>query len=193
MAWLGAEGPDITRQGTFKMETIEQIGQEKTKTIGAASYETQQLAEKLKAVVTAENYYVIPYSDLSKLIGYDVQREGYNYLKSAREIVERDTGRLIGVVLGEGVKLLTPEEQVAIGPDSLQRLKRATTRSIKRIGRVQVDKLTDDQRLDYHTTASVLGAVHLFTKPKSVAKIEEAVSKTSDKLAIGDTLKLFGK
>jgi quinolinate synthase len=175
------------------METIEQIGQEKTKAIGAACYETQQLAAKLKAVVTAENYDVISYADLSKIIGYDVQRDGYSYLKSAREIVERDTGRLIGVVLSEGVKLLTPEEQVAIGPDSLQRLKRATTKSIKRIGRVQVDKLTDDQRLDYHTSASVLGAVHLFTKPKSVAKIEEAVSKASDKLAIGDTLKLFGK
>jgi hypothetical protein len=172
---------------------IEQTGQEKQKTIGQASYETQQLVAKLKAVVTAENYEVIPYADLSKIIGFDVQRDGYSYLKSAREIVERDTGRLVGIVLGEGVKLLTPEEQVAIGPDSLQRLKRATTKSIKRIGRVQVDRLTADQRLDYHTTASVLGAVHLFTKPRSMAKIEEAVSKTADKLPIGDTLKLFGK
>lgn len=175
-------------------ETIEATGQErKTKTIGQASYETQQLVEKLKAVVTAENYAVVPYSELSKIIGYDVQGDGYSYLKSAREIVERDTGRLIGVVAGEGVKLLTPEEQVAVGPDTLQRLKRATTKGIRRIGRVQVDRLTDDQRLDYHTTASVLGAVHLFTKPKSVSKIEAAVSKASDKLPIGETLRLFGK
>ena len=165
----------------------------KTKTIGQASYETQQLVDKLAAVVKAESYDVIPYADLSRLIGYDVQKDGYSYLKSAREIVERDTGRLVGIVMGEGVKLLTPEEQVAIGPDSLQRLKRATTKSIRRIGKVQVDRLTDDQRLDYHTTASVLGAVHLFTKPKSVARIEDAVSKAADKLAIGDTLRLFGK
>ena len=173
------------------MDIIEQ--EPKTKVIGQASYETQQLVERLKAVVSAENYDVIPYNELSGLIGFDVQKDGYPYLKSAREIVERETGRLVGVVLGDGVKLLTPEEQVAIGPDSLQRLKRATTRSIKRIARVQVDKLTDDQRIDYHTTASVLGAVHLFTKPKSVSRIEEAVSKSAAKLAIGETLKLFGK
>ena len=173
------------------MNTIEQ--EQKTKVIGHATYETQQLVDRLKAVVAAENYDLIPYAELSSLIGYDVQRDGYSYLKSAREIVERETGRLVGIVLGEGVKLLTPEEQVAIGPDSLQRLKRATSKSIRRIGRVQVDRLTDDQRLDYHTTASVLGAVHLFTKPKSVAKIEDAVSKAADKLAIGDTLRLFGK
>ena len=167
--------------------------QEKKKTVGQASYETRQLVQKLTAVVKAESYDVVPYSELSRLIGYDVQRDGYSYLKSAREIVGRETGRLIGVVPCDGVKLLTPEEQVAIGEDSVQRLKRSTSKSIRRIGRVQVDKLTDDQRIDFHTTASVLGAVHLFTKPKSVAKIEDAVSKAADKLAIGDTLKLFGK
>ena len=178
------------------METIEQVGQEtKKKTVGQACYETQQLVAKLKAIVAAEHYDVVPYQDLSALIGYDVQAngEGYGYLKSAREIVERETGRLIGVVAREGIKLLTPEEQVAICPDTMQRLKRANAKGIRRIGRVQVDKLTEDQRLEYHTTASVLGAIHLFTKPKSVSKIEAAVSAASDKLAIGDTLKLFGK
>lgn len=164
----------------------------KKKTVGIASYETQQLAARLKKAVESDSYEVISYGELTRIIGYDVQAEGRAYLKSAREIVERDTGRLLGVVATEGVKLLTPEEQVAAGHDAITKTKRATSKAIKRIGRVQVDKLTPDQRLDHHVTASVLGAVHLFTSPKSVSKIEGAVQKSADKLAIGDTLKLFG-
>ncbi len=164
----------------------------KKKTVGISSYETQQLVARLKKQVDTEDYGIVPYSELSALIGFNVQREGYSYLKSAREIVERDTGRLVGVVAGEGVKLLQPEEQVAIGPDTIDRMRRYTTRGIKRVARVQVEKLSEDQKREYHTTSSVLGALHLFTKPRSVAKIGEAVKTASDKLAIGETLKLFG-
>jgi hypothetical protein len=165
----------------------------KQKTVGVASYETQQLAKRLKVAVDAEDYNVIPYSELSAICGFDVQRDGRSYLKSAREIVERDTGRLLAVVPTEGVKLATLEEQTAIAPDVVQRLKRATTKGLKRVARVQMDKLTDEQRRECHTAASVLGAVHLFTKPKSIARIESAVDKAMDKLPIGDTLKLFDK
>jgi hypothetical protein len=39
----------------------------------------------------------------------------------------------------------------------------------------------------------VLGALHLFTRPKSISRIESAVSQQSKTLAIGETVKLFTK
>lgn len=164
---------------------------EKKKVIGVASYETQQLVARLTEAVKDECYDIVSYDELTSLIGFNVQNSGRSYLTSAKEIVERETGRLLGTVRNEGVKLLTPEEQASIGTESVTRMRRATSKSIIRVARVQTEKLTHDQLREHHATASVLGALHLFTKPKSVNKIKEAVSPSAGKLAIGDTLKLF--
>lgn len=159
--------------------------------IGTASYETQQLADRLKKAAAAESYDVIPYSELSQIIAADVQREGRSYLISARRIVERDTGRLFGVVLDRGVKLLEINEQAALGTDYVMRTKRLTRRAVTRLAHAQTEKMSADQLREHHTNASILGAMGLFMRPKSIAKIEDAVDKCSAKLAIGETLKLF--
>ena len=164
------------------------------KVIGQASIESQELFRRLKKAVDADDYAVISYGELSKLAGTDVQRDDRCYLDTARRMAERETGRLFGTVAGEGVKLLTPDEQVAQGSDVVARIRRATKRGITRVGRVQVEKLTDDQRKEYSTNASVLGALYHFSRPKSIEKIGTAVAKQdAGKLAIGDTLKLFAK
>lgn len=164
------------------------------KVIGHASIESQEIFRRLKKAVDADDYSVITYEELSALVGTDVRKDERYYLNTGRRIAERETGRLFGVVAGLGVKLLLPDEQVAQGADAVQRIRRATKRSITRIGRVQVDKLNDEQRKEYSTNASVLGALHHFSKPKSVEKIATAVvNHNAAKLAIGDTLKLFAK
>jgi hypothetical protein len=174
------------------MQTIT-IPEEKTKAIGTATYETQLLADRLKKAAIEDSYEVIPYAELSAIIGADSQREGRAHLVSARRIVERDAGRLFGVVINEGIKLLTVEEQTAIGPDVVQKVKRATHRGIRRVAKAQTDKMTPEQLHEHNTSASVLGALHLFTRPKSISRIESAVSQQSKTLAIGETVKLFTK
>ena len=167
---------------------------EQPKVIGHASIEAQEIFRRLKRAVDAEDYGVIKYTELSALVGSDVQREERGYRDTARRMVVRETGRLFGIVVGEGVKLLDIAEQVSTSSDAVARIRRATKRSITRAGRVQVAKLTEDQKKEYSTNASVLGALYHFSRPKSVEKIGTAVAKqASDKLAIGDTLKLFTK
>jgi hypothetical protein len=161
--------------------------------IKVASYETNQLAERLKKQVAAECYDIIPYEELSNLIGRDVQKDpaAYGYLRTARAICERDTNRLVDAVAGEGIKVLTPHEQAALGAEGIARLKRFTNRRLDRMARVQYDKLEPTEKVQHNLAASVFGAVQLFSRQKSIEKLTSAVQKATDKLAIGDTLKLF--
>jgi len=158
------------------------------------AYETQQLVERLKKAVTKEDYDVIGYAELSKIAGHDVQNscKGRSRLSSARRICERETGRLLGIVEGVGVKLETVEEQAAEPSHMLNRLKRMSRRSRQRLEKVQYDKLGNDQKIEHGVAASVMGAVELFGRSKSLERLRGAVKTASDKLAIGDTLALFG-
>lgn len=158
-----------------------------------ASYETQQLTERLKRLVAEENYEVIPYSELSELIDRDVQHDdaARGYLMSARRACERETNRLVDVVPGEGVKLLTPREQALLGPDAIARLRRFTRRRIGRMAKAQFDKMNNDEKLQHNLSASILGAVSLFGRSKSIETVRQAVKACADKLPIGETLKLF--
>jgi hypothetical protein len=159
--------------------------------IHQVSYETQQLAERLKKLSKEEDYRIVPYSELSKIAGHDVQHDpkGRARLMSARKICERETMRLVGVVDGEGVKLLTVEEQASLPGE----LKRFSRRSRGRLEKVQYDKLNNEQRIEHGVSASILGAVEMFGRSKSIERLRGAVKTTSEKLAIGDTLALFGK
>jgi hypothetical protein len=163
--------------------------------IHQVSYETQQLAERLKKLSKEEDYRIVPYSELSKIAGHDVQHDpkGRARLMSARKICERETMRLVGVVDGEGVKLLTVEEQASLPGVVLGKLKRFSRRSRGRLEKVQYDKLNNEQRIEHGVSASILGAVEMFGRSKSIERLRGAVKTTSEKLAIGDTLALFGK
>lgn len=163
------------------------------KVLGVRSYETQQLVIALKKLVATDNYDVLTYAELSRICGKDVQHEGRGNLESAVRAAELETSRLFGTVFKEGVKLMTPKEQPTVATDGLVRIRRAVNRRIKRIGRVQMDKLDSEGRTQLGVAASVLGAMQMFSRPKSVEKIAHAVRQTEERLAIGETLKLFNQ
>lgn len=161
-----------------------------TKAIGARTYETQLLTDRLKLLQPDE---VVTYAELSRIAGMDVGRlsKGYTRLASARRITESEAGFLLGPVAGVGIKRLPVAEQAALGPQSVGRLKRFTRRSFRRMALVEYDKLDRQQQAQHNLAASVVGVVQLFTKPKSIEKLSGAVEQTAAKLPIGDTLALF--
>ena len=160
------------------------------KAIGQRTYETQILADRLKQLKPSE---LITYDELAKLASMDVRphSNGYGRLMSARRIAETECNFLLGVVAGEGIKRLEVEEQAAIAPNQLKTMRRRNRRALVRMSRVEYEKFTEQQRAEHNLTASVMGCVDLFTRPKSVEKLAGAVQQAAAKLPIGDTLKLF--
>jgi hypothetical protein len=57
---------------------------------------------------------------------------------------------------------------------------------------VPFDGLSDEGKKKHMVTSAQLGAIDLFSSGKAVKKLETAVTDSSHKLAIGETLKLFG-
>lgn len=159
---------------------------------GTCTYESQQLARRLMELVERDDYSCVPYSELSRIADTDVtDGRGRSYLATARRICERETGRLVDVVVGEGVKLLTVDEQAVLAPDTIKRLKRMTRRRADRLARVQFDKLNGEQKRDHNIVASTIGAIRLFLKPSSQKQLGSAVEKSQKKLDYSETLDLF--
>jgi hypothetical protein len=167
------------------------MSEQKQKVLGVAAFESQVLAKRLKEAVEKDCYDVIPYTELSALIGFDVQEDGRGYLNTARQIVERDNERLFGIVRGVGVKLLDVPEQATVGPDAVKKMRKASCKTARRLARVQFDKMNNEQKHQYLTSASAVGAIAMFTSRKATNRIGEAVSTTMSKMTVDDTLKLF--
>jgi len=148
------------------------------------------LVDRLTKLTPAE---VVGYHELAKIAGMDVRPggKGYDRLSRARLIVERESLFLLGIVPGEGVKRLVPEEQAAIANSSVTGLKRFVRRRGKRLAIVEYGKLNPTQQIQHNMAASVLGAVQLFTRPKSLEKLSGAVHEAHGKLPVGNTLSLF--
>lgn len=165
--------------------------EQKQRVLGVAAFESQVLAKRLKESVDKDCYDVIAYTELSALIGFDVQEGGRGYLNTARQIVERDNNRLFGVVKSVGIKLLDVSEQATVGPDAVKKLRKASCKTARRLSKVQFDKMNNEQKHQYLTSASAVGAIAMFTSRKATNRIGEAVSTTMNKMTVDDTLKLF--
>jgi hypothetical protein len=160
------------------------------KAIGARSYETQLLADRLKNLKPAE---VVSYHELATIAGMDVRPggKGYQRLDRARHIVETESLFLIGTVAGVGVKRLEPDEQAAISDNSIGAVKRLARRRAKKLSIVEYGRLNPTQQNKHNMAASVLGVVQLFTRPKALEKLSGAVHEANGKLPVGNTLSLF--
>lgn len=169
-----------------------------TKTVGGkppvfmASYEAKQIAERLIKAAKDERYEPISYDELTAICGYNTRGEGRGYLRTAIKIAEAATNRLFGCVRRVGIKLLEPCEQVAQGTDTVNRIRRASKRGLHRAGKVEYARLTEAEKNEHNTSASLMGALHMLSAPKAVKKITDSVSKASEKLAVDGVLKLFG-
>jgi len=156
------------------------------------SFQRRLIEDRLVAAIDNAQYEVIPYAELNKMIAGDVQGDDYPTLSNAKKGVERDKARLFMTVRGEGIKLMTAEEQSSIPDDTIVRVRRTTRRGLARMSRVEYDKLTQEQRR-YHTTiASAMGAIDLISKKKSVAIIDKHI-KSPGPVDLTATLALFQK
>jgi hypothetical protein len=156
------------------------------------SFQRRLLEDRLIAAINNSEYDIIPYEALNKIIAGNVQGDDYPTMQAAKKGVERDKARLFMIVRGEGIKLMTAEEQASIPDASIDNVRRTTRRGLARMSRVEYDKLTQEQRR-YHTTiASAMGAIDLIAKKKSVQIIDRHI-KSPGPVDLTATLALFQK
>ena len=164
----------------------------KRRTFGEMSTDARILYNVLEQALVKGGAEQIAYKDLSKAIGRDVRTVGRGVLWTARRNIERDHSIVLECVTSEGVRRTTALSGVLSGTTRrIGRLaRRNTARVINAAGKAD---LSNDERVQVATEASLLGAIAQFAKPKSRRLIETKVRENKDaELPTAETLRLFG-
>ena len=145
----------------------------------------------LKRITETTDGDFISYSELSSLIGGDIQNEKRHHLDSARKIA-KDEGIVFGVIINKGIKRLNDQEKVQEGYRGIEQVRRKAIKSAKTLACVEnFDLLSTELQIKHNTTLSVLGAVNLFSKTSEIKKVAEAVRNKNSQLLVGETMRLF--
>lgn len=133
---------------------------------------------------------IVTYAELSTLLGRDVVTFCRGHINSARRTLVKES-IFFDCIPNEGYKRLDNKEAVHASDAYTLRARRAARRGLVHLQNVPFDGLDDDAKRKHMTVSAQLGAIDLFSSGKATKKIEGAVNVTH-KLAIGETLKLFG-
>lgn len=157
-----------------------------SKGIREKSADTSILENRLRNTSPGD---VIPYAELSTILGRDVREFCRGNLNTARK-------NLVGekihfdVISGEGLKRLDGVGAVDSAGSYIGKAKRAAGKGIKILQNVEFENLPPESRRSHLAKSAQLGAIKLFGSNLAAKKIEEKVGESQ--LAIGETLKLFG-
>jgi hypothetical protein len=111
-------------------------------------------------------------------------------LASARRIVQTEARIVVACEHGTLTRL-DDSGIVQVATGSIQRIRRASVRSLKKLGCADYDKLDNAAKAKHDAAASHLGILAECARPSIVAKIETVAAAKSAKLTFDETIKAF--
>lgn len=155
------------------------------------SNDTRLVFDRMKEAAVGDT---ITYSELSGIIGRDVQGPGYSIVGSARRRLKRELNMIFDAVTNVGYKRLSDSEIVATSPrymDSIRRKARAGAQTLTSV--TNYDNLTAAQKSQHQAGVSVFGAIAAVTNAKAFERVEKAVAQSQSVLPLAKTLEVFAK
>lgn len=147
------------------------------------------LLARLKAANVGD---FIPYSELSDLIGRNVQKDCRYILDSARNWAKKE--RIIfGTVTGLGIKRLDDAGKVRVGAGMMDTIRRTSRRAAQTLAAVEsFDSLSNEMKIQHNMSLSVFGIIQQATSRKVQDRISERVDGTEGGvLAMKKSFELF--
>jgi hypothetical protein len=155
------------------------------------SMESRQLADWLIERGSKKDHKeIVTYEELEKAAGVDV-RQKRHILQTARAIAIREAGVDYATVNKQGIMLLDSTGVVGVGESVIGRVRRCTTKVLKRLAWVEFDTLSESDKIRHNANASFIGVMRILTGKSSRKRIEGAVAATQSKLPVKETFKLF--
>ena len=174
------------------METIENKGNIK-KSVGQISIDAQFLIQRLETQAQQNNYSLIPYAELSALIGREVQDGARGILETAKRSLLRDRQKLFVTVRGEGIRMADNDGVIA----QVKRRNKSACNSSRRAANESMaadsKSMSDEQRQQFLGAQSLAGAITLMSKPSAVKRIESSIGDSLSALPTGKVLEFFRK
>ncbi len=170
--------------GTTEMTEVEKPGDRPS---FKASIESTEI---YKVLSEHEKGDVIPYELLNKAGMGNVREEKYYALTTAKKMLLRGNQKVAAPVKG-GIKILTDEDVVALGPAAIKRISNASKREMKKLATTHFDGLSNQDRIRHNTQMATMGALAHMASPRNQKKLEGKVNGDGKKLLVGDTLRFF--
>lgn len=175
------------------METIEHEGNGKKKSVGQISIDAQTLIQRLEQQADMNDYSIIPYRDLSELIGREVQNGARGILETAKRHLLRERQELFVTVRGVGIVLADNDRVIAQVKRRNKSACSSSRRAAKESMAAHIETMSSDQRQQFLGAQSLAATVELMSKPSSVKRIEASVGESISALPTGKVLEFFRK
>jgi hypothetical protein len=158
------------------------------KSIPEISVDSQLLIKRLKEVNKGDT---VTYEELSKVISGDVRKKDRYAMVRAIHRLLKDERIVFSVVRKQGLKRLEDAEHVGIGSVATDKVRRISRRSAEKMLCADFSKLTNEEKVEYNTHLSVLGALAMVTKTDRIKQVKAAVEVAHEKLPLASTLLAF--
>lgn len=158
------------------------------KSIPELSVDTQLIIARLKKLEKGD---FIEYAELSKIVNGDIQRRNRCSLDRARHRLLKDERMVFEVVQGKGIKRINDVDSIGIGTNATRRVRRLSRKAAEKMMCTDYEKLSREDRVEFNTQISVLGALCVITQTNKIKSIQTAVEQSQEKLALNKTLELF--
>lgn len=164
---------------------------ENGKTINEISIFSQDLISFLGEKEVGE---LVTYEQLSSVVGFDIRedRKGWGYLGTARNRLLKDEKMVFDTIRNEGIVRLS-DDQIAktTGKKYLKSVRGKCRKAYQRNTSVDYDNLTNESKIDHQCTMTILALMNHVTDRKSVKKIENKVTETTQEISQKDALKML--
>lgn len=165
--------------------------------------ETELLVQHL---LRAEERASLSYEDLNLVVNgslhssspeyKDVRpgNKGYGYLRSAREIVERDHGKTFRAIPKYGIKhVVDAREFVDLGRKGRSKVRRACIKGSTQLGNAKLEEMEPEDRGIIMATVSLFQMVKMAFHGSHVKKVSELTNGGKDLLPVEKTIEFFSK
>lgn len=152
-------------------------------------YETSLLIPALRGLKPGES---VSYAELSEVCGIDIDGASYQ-LRTAREIVSRESDVVTESVYGQGIRRLTDDDIVKAASRGAMLISKRAKKEGDKLSKSDFAALDESARRRYATHASVFGAIALISSSKGVKSIESAATTSQRELPLKETLALFSQ
>lgn len=154
------------------------------------SVEARLLRQHLATLKPGES---VTYDQLAAIAGLPSVEGSTPALTTARRVLQRETGAVIGCLNGAGVTRLTDEEIVGAADKAVASIRRKSRRTIAKLSVVEFDALPNPSKLRHSALTSLFNLVQWFGREKQVVTLERAIPEGQRRLQIGDALSVFRK
>ncbi len=132
-----------------------------------------------------------PYISLSATAGCDINKRRH-LLDAARRKAESDLGCVFATVRNVGIKRLTAEDSVEIGPEAIRSVRRKSRTAAQRIDRLNSNSLPEGSRKRAVAYSAMLRAIAMMADGNK-ARIVAAIVDPTKPIPPKDILAMFGK